>query len=398
MFKDRHEAGHRLAEKLAVYAGKDAVVLALPRGGIVTGAEIARALKLPLDILAVRKIGYPSDPEYAIGAIDEHGMVLWNEEETRTLPKTALDDEAKKEEAEAKRRSETYRAGRASFSLSGKIAILVDDGVATGLTMRLAVRAVKNQNPAKIVVATPIAPAEAIAELKEDGANEIIVLEPPETFMDAIGAHYEDFPQVEDAEVIRLLQDASAPAAPSDPLTTLRDRNAPTPVFRVAARELSETLLKTLHELLARKGVKDASVSLVIILRSGIALLEPTLARFPEARVGVLGIKRDEETFIAHAYYENLPSFTKDDTVVILDPMLATGGTAEAAVGMLEEKGAAPENIYFFGVIAATEGRDRLARRIPEDHIVVAAVDRELDARKYIVPGLGDFGDRYFGV
>lgn len=209
MFKDRKDAGEQLARKLEAYSGGDVVVLALPRGGVVTGYEVAKALSAPLDIIAVRKVGHPFDPEYAVGAVDESGASLLNEEEIELIDKKLLQEEIAKERKEAVRRSTVYRGGKVPPNVAGKIVIIVDDGIATGLTMQLAVRVVKAQKPEKVVVAAPVAPLGAIRTLRKEGADEVVTLEPPETFMDAIGAHYLQFDQVEDEEVIKLLQSAS---------------------------------------------------------------------------------------------------------------------------------------------------------------------------------------------
>ena len=206
MFKDRSDAGYQLAEKLTPYRGKDAVVLALPRGGVVTGYEIARALSLPLDIIAVRKVGAPGNPEYAIGAVDADGTALLNNAETATIDRVWLAGEIQTEEKEARRRARVYRAGKRPLGIAGKTALIVDDGIATGLTMRLAVRAAKAKKAKRIIVAVPVAPPEAVRALKDEGADKGIVLEPPEGFLGAVGAHYVRFEQVEDAEVIRLLR------------------------------------------------------------------------------------------------------------------------------------------------------------------------------------------------
>ena len=205
MFADREEAGRRLAETLSEYRGKDALVLALPRGGVVLGAVIARVLSLPLDIIAVRKIGHPSAPEFALGAVDEEGTRILNEEEAMMVDPSWLASETAQEMKEAKRRSRVYRSGKAHANMSGKTAIIVDDGVATGLTMRLAVKVAKAQKPKRVIVATPVSSSEAAAEILEE-ADELVVLEPPEEFLGAVGAHYIRFEQVEDAEVIRLLK------------------------------------------------------------------------------------------------------------------------------------------------------------------------------------------------
>src|SRR3989338_8478078 len=208
MFTDRHEAGRKLAEKLESYRGKNAVVLALPRGGVVPGYEVAKALSLPLDIIAARKIGHPISPEYAIGAVDENGTTILNEAETKALDQAWLAAEIDVQKKEAQRRSAIYRAGRAPVRLAGKTAIIVDDGIATGLTMQAAVRYAKAEK-ASVIVAVPVAPAESLQTLKQEGAGEVIVLEPPEEFAGSVGAHYVLFEQVGDEEVVRLLQAAS---------------------------------------------------------------------------------------------------------------------------------------------------------------------------------------------
>jgi predicted phosphoribosyltransferase len=205
MFADRHDAGKQLAEKLKSYKGADAVVLALPRGGVVVGREVARTLALPLDIVVTRKVGHPDNPEYAICAVDEKGMLLCDEAEMRAVSKGWLKSEVERQRKEAKRRAAAYRGDRAPEEVRGRTAIIVDDGIATGLSVRLAVRAVRTREPGKIVVAVPVASAEALRELREEGAD-TVVLEPPERFMGAIGAHYRRFEQVTDEEVIEALE------------------------------------------------------------------------------------------------------------------------------------------------------------------------------------------------
>ena len=204
MFKDRQDAGVQLAKKLSSYRGQDAVILALPRGGVVIGYEVAKALKLPLDIIVVRKVGYPGDPEYAICAVDEKGTLLCDQE-ADTIDRQWLQKEIERQRQEALRRLGAYRGNRKPIGVAGKIAIVVDDGIATGLTMRLAVRALAAQHPKKIIIAVPVAP-ELQRTLMREGADEVIVLEPPEEFWGAVGAHYESFEQVTDSEVISLLR------------------------------------------------------------------------------------------------------------------------------------------------------------------------------------------------
>jgi len=204
MFEDRADAGRQLTKRLAPYAGQAAIVLALPRGGVVVGREIAQALGLPLDIVVARKIGHPNNPEYAICAVDEKGTLLCNQAEAREVDRKWLEEQAQREQAEARRRSSVYRAGKPPAAIGGKIAIIVDDGIATGLTMRLAILATKAQKPARVVVAVPVAPLDVAETIREE-VDELVVLEPPEEFQGAVGAHYERFDQVEDQEVIRLL-------------------------------------------------------------------------------------------------------------------------------------------------------------------------------------------------
>ncbi len=204
MFTDRADAGRQLAQKMHSYKTDSTIVLALPRGGVVPGAVIAHELGIPLDIVAVRKIGHPGDPEYALGAVDEHGMTLIEGE----VGEAWLAEEIRRETGEARRRSAVYRAGIPPVPLAGKTVLLVDDGIATGLTMRLAVRAVRQQKPERIIVAVPVASNESVQSLKNEGVDEIVVLEPTEQFLGSVGAHYRRFDQVEDDEVVNLVQSA----------------------------------------------------------------------------------------------------------------------------------------------------------------------------------------------
>ena len=205
MIKNRTEAGIRLAKKLEKYKGTNAIVLALPRGGVVLGYEIAHALNLPLDIVVTRKITNPLLPEYAIGAVDNHGTTIFNTKETALVNKEWLRKEIDIQKKEAKRRVDLYRKEKKDPNLFKKIVIIVDDGIATGFTMRLAVKIVKNQQPKKIIVAVPISPLDSIQELKKEGVSEVCILDQPEKFSGAVGAYYQSFEQVEDDEVIRLL-------------------------------------------------------------------------------------------------------------------------------------------------------------------------------------------------
>jgi len=205
MLKNRSDAGKKLAVKLQQYKNSNAMVLALPRGGVVVGHEVARLLGLPLDIVVVRKVGHPQNPEYAICATDEKGIFLCNEAETKLVNQDWLNEEIERQRKEAERRIRVYRGEKEPFQIKNKVAIIIDDGIATGLTMRLAIKAVREQKPNRIIVAVPVAPPGIVHELKRE-VDEIIMLEPPEDFMGAVGAHYQEFEQVEDDTVVRLLQ------------------------------------------------------------------------------------------------------------------------------------------------------------------------------------------------
>lgn len=207
MFANREDAGRQLAKKLAHYQETDAVVLALPRGGVVVGEEIARVLHFPLDIVVVRKIGHPSNPEYAICATDEKGMLLCNEEERKYVDQKWLKEEVERQRQEAARRLKVYRGNKEPLEIKEKTVIITDDGIATGLTMRLAIAAVKARKPKRVVVAVPVASSEAANGIKRE-VDEFIVLLPPEEFLGAVGAHYVEFDQTTDEEVIRLLKDS----------------------------------------------------------------------------------------------------------------------------------------------------------------------------------------------
>lgn len=204
-FKDRQEAGKKLAEKLAAYKNApDAVVVALPRGGVVLGRIVADALGLPLDVVVARKIGAPGNPEYAIGAVTVSGDVIWNEAEKAMADAAYCDEEVRKQMAEARRRQDTYRGGWPPRDLKGKTVIIVDDGIATGFTVRASARTAKNEGARKVVIAVPVAPADSLASLASE-FDEIVVLHSPELFF-AIGGFYGDFPQVDDKTVIDLLR------------------------------------------------------------------------------------------------------------------------------------------------------------------------------------------------
>ena len=214
MFRNRSEAGSRLAAQLDRYKDRnDVIVLALPRGGVVTGYEIARAIGAPLDVLIVRKVGFPYQPELAAGAVAETGSVVLNRDiiSMGGLSEEAFRPEVDRQKEEIARRIVLYRAGRKLSNLRGKTVILVDDGIATGATMKAAITALRQENIAKLVVALPVGPPETV-EVLRTMVDELICLETPLYFM-AVGAHYGDFTQVTDEEVVKLLERSIVMAA-----------------------------------------------------------------------------------------------------------------------------------------------------------------------------------------
>ncbi len=204
-FRDRIDAGRQLAGLLGKYKNQNAVVYALPRGGVPVAMEVARVLKCPLDLIIVRKIGHPMNPEYALGAVAEDGFLVVNEEELARVDPKWFEAETEKQKQEARRRRELYLQGRKPITAAGKIAIIVDDGIATGSTMLVAVRKVKRGKPAKIVVAVAVSPQDTAKRFAKE-VDEFVAVTIPEIFWGAIGYYYDDFSQVSDEEVIALLK------------------------------------------------------------------------------------------------------------------------------------------------------------------------------------------------
>jgi predicted phosphoribosyltransferase len=209
-FRDRSEAGRRLAEALDRYRGQEMVVYALPRGGVVLGVEIARAFQAPLDLSIPRKVGHPLNPEYGICAVTESGARVCTPDEVARVDQDWLECEIAKEREEAKRRRLVYLSDREPPDVRGKIAILCDDGIATGLTMRAAIQEVKYRQPEHVVVAIPVVPRETAPKLKQE-INALVALDIPEFYLGAVGAYYDFFPQLTDEEVIELMNSLTAP-------------------------------------------------------------------------------------------------------------------------------------------------------------------------------------------
>jgi predicted phosphoribosyltransferase len=210
-FRNRRDAGRQLAERLRGYRGRpDVLVLALPRGGVPVGFEVARALEAPLDVLVVRKLGLPWHEELAMGAIASGGVRVLNPEVVGQLriPEHVIEQVAAREQLELESREQLFRGGRAGFDPGGRTVILVDDGLATGSTMKAAIQTLRERHPNEIVVAVPVAPASTCREMARL-AERVVCLQQPELF-GAVGEWYQDFRQTSDADVRGLLDAARA--------------------------------------------------------------------------------------------------------------------------------------------------------------------------------------------
>lgn len=208
LFRDRSDAGKKLAKALERFRGRDCVILALPRGGVPVAAEVADFLEVPLDLLLVRKIGVPGHEEFAMGAVIDGGApIVIRDAEVMRMTGTsqfAFDRICRNETREIERRRKLYLGVRPPQKLEGRIAIVVDDGLATGNTMRAALRGARERNPSRLVMAVPVAPANALSDLAGE-VDEVVCLATPEPF-GAVGLYYDDFSQTSDQEVIALLE------------------------------------------------------------------------------------------------------------------------------------------------------------------------------------------------
>ncbi|HEU5076777.1 MAG TPA: phosphoribosyltransferase [Polyangiaceae bacterium] len=208
LFRDRRHAGRVLAAALGKYRGTDVIVLGLPRGGVPVAYEVARALGAPLDVFVVRKLGVPGHEELAMGALASGGLVVLNEYIVRSLGITKEDifEVTRTENHELARRERAYRGGRAPVNSWGKTVVLIDDGLATGATMRAAIRTLRQRTPARVVAAVPVAARETCSEMADE-ADDMICAATPEPFQ-AVGPWYEDFSQTTELEIRELLEAA----------------------------------------------------------------------------------------------------------------------------------------------------------------------------------------------
>jgi putative phosphoribosyl transferase len=206
MFVDRADAGVQLAEALRGFRDSDAVLLAIPRGGVPVAAEVARQLQLPLDILLTKKIGHPKQPELAIGAVSPNGMLL---DPRFEVPASYIEREADRIRKVLRERAAAYRAGRPAIPVKGRTAIIVDDGIATGHTVHAAIELLRQAGAERVVVAVPVAARQAVQRLRML-ADEVVAVEMPGNLL-AIGAYYKDFRQVSDEEVAGTLRQAHTP-------------------------------------------------------------------------------------------------------------------------------------------------------------------------------------------
>lgn len=206
IFENRQDAGKKMSLFLEEYKNQNVVVFALPRGGVVVAAEIAKFLQAPLDVLLAHKIGHPYQPEYAVAAVSEKGYLIVSSRERQSLNESWLENQKAIQLSEMKKKRERYLEGRKEISAEGKIAILVDDGIATGLTMRAGIEELKARHPKKIVVVTPVVP-KSTADLIKQRVDDLVGYEIDDIdFLGSIGAYYGEFSQVEDYEVIKILK------------------------------------------------------------------------------------------------------------------------------------------------------------------------------------------------
>jgi putative phosphoribosyl transferase len=226
MFKNRQDAGRRLAARLMKYKDEHPVVLGLPRGGVPVAYEVATALNAPLDIVVVRKLGAPGEPELGIGAVvdGDHPQSVLNEEVVRLLgvSEDYVNREVARELFEIRRREESYRSGRSPEGIEGRTAIVIDDGIATGGSVRAALRGVRRSNPIRLILAVPVAPPETVESLQPE-VDDLVCLSMP-VFFHAVGQFYEDFRQTTDEEVVQLLEAARAHVASAEGQTPTGSR------------------------------------------------------------------------------------------------------------------------------------------------------------------------------
>jgi putative phosphoribosyl transferase len=204
IFTDRRDAGRKLADSLNNYRGQDVVVYGVPRGGVIVAAEVARSIGAPLDLVITRKVGHPISGEYAIAAVGEDGVAFTNPEELQSIDRQWFNKQVLAQQAEARRRRQAYLQDHGPITVKNKIAIIIDDGLATGLTMFAAIEDVRRRGPRKVIVAVPVAPPETVRRLRLVADEVVVVYSTPD--FGSIGSFYSNFDQVDDAAVIAALK------------------------------------------------------------------------------------------------------------------------------------------------------------------------------------------------
>lgn len=206
VFRDRQDAGKKLGLEIkSKYHRIDCVVYGIPRGGVVVALEVAKVLNAPLDVILSQKIGHPLQPEYAVAVVTEHGYISEDKKEVESLDSSWFEEQIQQKKKEIHMRKQLYLSHRDRPPVQNKIALLVDDGIATGRTMEACILEVKEKNPKKIIIASPVAPDDVVSKLRKK-VDDVIVLENAEKFLGGISAYYENFDQVSDEDVINLLQ------------------------------------------------------------------------------------------------------------------------------------------------------------------------------------------------
>ncbi len=335
MFKNRVDAGRELAAQLEHLRGKDVVVLGLPRGGVPVAYQVAKALGAPLDVIVVRKLGVPYQPELAMGAIGEDGVRIVNR---KVLAAARVDEEElaaveKRERVELQRRARLFRGGRERVGLKGRVAVIVDDGIATGSTARAAAQVARAQGAVRVVVATPVAPSDVIERLRPD-VDEVVVVQTPEFFY-AIGQFYGDFSQTHDSEVTALLERAAgAEQTATTSVGTPNDRDPP------SAGEEVQVLAGRLR--LGGHLTVPAEAKGIVVFAHG----SGSSRHSPRNRLVAGALNR---AGLGTLLFDLLTPAEESDRTNVFDIELLAGRLIEVTQWLVTQRGVSPEPIGYFG-------------------------------------------------